>query len=1123
MGSRGMPRGWQNTTLWQLLGDKETGEAEAVKTTLNYVMPDIQSILSHAGTSPAEFTLHDAGHSFRVAERMVEVIPSEVLQALSIYELALLLLSAYLHDIGMTPERRKVILHYEYLLTGKPQDLSEPEVREFQKWLDDSEYGPGIPLSERGTSIEILHLAREIITYYCRARHNGWSEEWIRTHLAGKRLGIYTGWLDDLVALCRSHHEGYHELVAERFSCRIVAPPAVLVNLRYLAAVLRVADILEFDPERTPEVILRHRGIPLGNLVHWWKDHHISVAIQGNQPVITARPPDARIHRAVEVMVDQINEELRLCRILADEKRFGICPGLEDEVPHWWGLHSSVYLNINPREDAYEYIDGSFRPNTKKLLELFSGTELYGSPLIAVRELLQNAFDAVREQIAYLRLRQPDPADPGHEHTLGKLHRVELRFDLSEDGAWLICSDSGVGMTKAIIRDHFLVSGTPRRHEVLDLERRCKRAGFSLGRTGKFGIGVLSYFMLADRVSLSTRRSQEPDDQDRTGWHFETEGVGAFGELRGEEAIQHGTVVRLHLRSEHTTGSLTDWYLTLSNYLQNTLCHIPCCLALSSNVRGCERLDLDSGWTHGKPYHSVSVVNSINEPSWRIRDSDSELLSRARKKQLEATKRYWKEVQNEVSACLDWEVAEGDLPDGLGTFRIHLPYFQLPGGASLGFLRVRQVQSDLLLEQIGQGYLYIPRSSLLGSWNGMRIGYTGRDMRSHRWDWGEQSKIGIIEVNWTSPDAGRIAVSRERIELSKKGKQAVEFLGRQAGMMSQTFVRKHEVSAYAALNSRLVENGLPKRGLNWLSVLETNQQVEAKWKPLTFPLVSSLTYIYERLPAAKLLWKGKEVNVARCVGGRDDDDHYDGIAWPSASSPPDLVVVYPAWRFGVTGMWTKKPSSREAVHVVGMTSRFPPNWRFLCGVVLESYFARGEGVLIWNPRHPLLRFVDATAWQWCLNTLGASLNPLPRKDDLLSNRSRGAAWILLCLIKQADELWNALEDHDPSFLKELWGSLFRYSPRRVHTSPVPICQWVEGATSSYLRVLTPKGWLKSFVRTDHTALKLYLPFPGADWCLEFERDKSQESRYAPSVRMRYEGLVGKTREHASRSRRRRNN
>jgi hypothetical protein len=60
-------------------------------------------------------------------------------------------------------------------------------------------------------------------------------------------------------------------------------------------------------------------------------------------------------------------------------------------------------------------------------LELLAGTQLYGTPLAAIRELLQNAFDAVGERIARERLSQPDPVDP--EMVLG------------QDGAALGCGN----------------------------------------------------------------------------------------------------------------------------------------------------------------------------------------------------------------------------------------------------------------------------------------------------------------------------------------------------------------------------------------------------------------------------------------------------------------------------------------------------------------------------------------------------------------------------------------------------------------------------------------------------------------------------------------------------------
>src|SRR5687767_14216844 len=87
---------WQNTKLWRLLAEGSLPEAPAVRHALNSYMPKIQKVLAQGGTAPTDFTLHDSGHAFRVAECMAQVIPEDVLPRLSIYELSLLMMSAYL-------------------------------------------------------------------------------------------------------------------------------------------------------------------------------------------------------------------------------------------------------------------------------------------------------------------------------------------------------------------------------------------------------------------------------------------------------------------------------------------------------------------------------------------------------------------------------------------------------------------------------------------------------------------------------------------------------------------------------------------------------------------------------------------------------------------------------------------------------------------------------------------------------------------------------------------------------------------------------------------------------------------------------------------------------------------
>jgi hypothetical protein len=609
---------WDQCGLWKKLIDKEGNHAEECRTVLRSAMPDIQTILNSGGTAPTDFTLHDAEHSFRVAQRMLEVA-GETAEILTEFELLLLLLSAYLHDIGMTPKFERVNKHYTYLLTGLTGLLSDAETGELQTWLDDSGYQIVPPIPEGVPYAERLSLAREITTYYCRQRHNDWSAEWIKENLASMHLGSYAGWLEDLVLLCQSHHFGMDRLIQPSFRARRVASPSEVVNLRFLALVLRTADVLDFDPERTPEIILRHRDIAPQSQIYWWKDKEISLRLCEGKLVVSARPSCARIHKAIEETVDAVDAELALCRKIADDSPLGVIPG-EPELPYDWSLPTSCHRDIEPRAGTYEYINGAFRPDTQKLLLLLSGTALYQTPFHAVRELVQNAFDAVAERIAYLKLAQPKPSSISLAKQLARQHRVTLQLETEGDDAFLVCTDTGIGMTKAIITDRILVSGSSPRHDVRALDRRCKQAGFDLGRSGQFGIGVLSYFMIATHIEIETLRALETTDSDSTKWHFETGGIGSFGELRKMGGSIPGTRIRLRLNREVSSDPV-DWYARLRQYLQRTLIYCPCEFSLVSALPQCPPLELKPGWS---PRNYLTQCTKTLRPT-RKRGDASEL------------------------------------------------------------------------------------------------------------------------------------------------------------------------------------------------------------------------------------------------------------------------------------------------------------------------------------------------------------------------------------------------------------------------------------------------------------------------------------------------------------------
>ena len=1094
---------WTDTQIWKELEKKQGEKEEAVRTFLKGFLPNIETVLTSGGTSSKDFTLHDAGHAFRVAKRMGDIV-GDILNKLSVYELALLLLSAYLHDIGMTPEQRKVSNHYKYLLTGEKEGISEVEIEALCRWLDDEEKGITAPITSKAVTGEDIELATELITYYCRYRHNDWSAEWINKNQPNDDLSGYKGFRHDLIKLCQSHHYGRKELEESSFNPRIVGQQGKVVHLRYLACVLRIADILEFDPERTPDVILRHRDIAGESLIYWHKDHDIAFAKEDNRLLISARPANAIIHKAIEDTCDQIDYELQLCRMLADSTRFEVRPGSEEKLPHEWTLVSTLYRDLKPRDNAYEYIDGAFRPNTQKILEMLSGIELYGEALTSVRELLQNAFDAVREQMAYERLKKPCPSDKKLAETLGQLHRVELRLEKRGEEFWLECSDTGVGMNKRIICNHLLISGQPRRHDILSLERKCLEAGFNLGRTGKFGIGVLSYFMIADRLVISTRRSLEPRDGDPNGWIFDTRGVGAFGELRRDDTFDRGSRVELRLRKESVGDDIKEWYGKLRKYLVSLLRLVPCEFQLNSAIPECEPLVIKFGWKDDLDELSEAVVNNFKD-EYQEEFEDEKLLPKdIRKKQIAKVDRIG-EVGKKIGQCLKWVCEEGELPNGIGHFRIRMSYFELAGGKSLVFLDDEKDGEDLKVKKLLESYYYEPEFSLNVSWKGMRTNLDDRRhdrfIWRHYYGWGREGDMVNLEFDLHDEKAATPHVSRSTITIKPKGQQALEWLNRKRYKLIEEFVKENANSRYSLLNCRIANVFVSIKDPQWPGLAD-EKTGKRKLQRIEFPAVNSLSWIYGSLPG-KLQYRGKAVTVLASVGTRKQTDHYEGISGIDFSTCPDKILlekyapwptIVPLWEKSLYGTGSQAICSLKAVSL-------PAKWKNIAGIL----FVRQGGATIWNKALPLLKQIKNDDWKWAIEQTN-NIDPLSISDVLLKDRGRAIAWVLNFACTTNKDIWDALPERAPDFLKALWRIIFNLSDRsRVFK---PIALWVEDSYKSRLRVLSLSGWNVYKYESNREVIEQYMPDPGENWKLVSVEEKPE--------RLKRDGRPGTGRRHTKR-------
>jgi hypothetical protein len=989
---------WEDTWLWQALAALRGRSDATVAAAVQLVMPDIERIVGERVVK--DFTLHDAGHAARVAELMVEVMSEEVAEQLSAYELALLLLAAYLHDVGMAPRHALVASHQTLLVSGDPGALSDEDVQAFQRWLDREHDGLRPPIADPA-------LAETLISHYVRDRHVDWGERWIMEELA-QRLSIpgYDGFLEDLLRLCRSHHQGYATLSGADFAPRFLRRGKSVVHRRYLACVLRVADVLDIDPERTPEILFAQRDIADTSAIYWHKDHEIDLSIEADGRVVAeSRPSSAVLYRAVEQTIDGIEAELRLCRDLAVTLPFEAAPRRPGrELPHHWKLEPIVYRDVRPRDDRFVYVDGAFRPDTSRLLELLGGRELYRDGMMAARELVQNAFDAVRERIGWQRLRERDPVDEELASRLRAAHRVELSLDRRSDGAWwLTCRDTGAGMTREILTNYLLVSGTGRHPESIELERLAHEAGFEVERAGQFGIGVLSYFMLADRLQLRTHRCLEAPSGEAHGWAFSSDGVGSFGELTVDEDWTLGTEVSLRL-----TEAIDAHALGLA--LKRLIVHAPCETTLMAG--GDEIVALRPGWTATLD----DLVEYVRERIWRNfsdREEEDDYLPEDERNRRRGRLAALRDAIDHLGESIRWVTAEQEMSGGLGRCRIALPYLETPAGISLALLNTEQLQGRWYLNGIGLGRLVRFDFDLGHSVGGMHIGEHVDDdfphFRHYQW---------ITQVDWRPPAAGRVLASRDEIMLSDEASSAIKELETIARQHVSDLLEAQPPGPLRRLNARIAEG----MGVESPPGLESRWWLH--WQPAEgggwWPALEEL-----ELPIVASRYMSRALRVGSTQVDRPgyiDTGFADSFGeWESPRQPPERFVL-DLDRTSLVGYWSSLTLSSP--DTFDLFPSFPPGSEHVVGIALGNG-SPGTTRFAWNSASPICS--GAWARQRPRERPEAPVDPLADRASLQSP-ARARRWLFDRFAAyrrhaldwyDVKDLWSGLVARDRGFVSEL--------------------------------------------------------------------------------------------------------
>ncbi|MEY2343263.1 molecular chaperone HtpG [Acidithiobacillus sp. IBUN Pt1247-S3] len=186
-----------------------------------------------------------------------------------------------------------------------------------------------------------------------------------------------------------------------------------------------------------------------------------------------------------------------------------------------------------------------FQTEVNQLLQLMIHS-LYSNKEIFLRELLSNASDAC-DKLRFEALSDPALLEGGSDL------QVEVEFD--QEAHTITIRDNGIGMN----RDEVIANiGTIAKSGTREFFQRL--SGDQAKDTqliGQFGVGFYSAFIVAERVSLSTRRAGMAAEH---GVRWESDGTGAYT-LETIELPARGTEIVLHIREDERQDLLNSWRL----------------------------------------------------------------------------------------------------------------------------------------------------------------------------------------------------------------------------------------------------------------------------------------------------------------------------------------------------------------------------------------------------------------------------------------------------------------------------------------------------------------------------------------------------------------------------------
>ncbi|WP_435650986.1 HD domain-containing protein [Kitasatospora purpeofusca] len=558
--------------LWALAADAEDEEVKAFQESLTAFVESVARQVDRAQKRLPDPWADDDFPVRLLRDRLPQLVSKEA--RLSVLEVAALVAAVFAHEAAWAgrlsraeeldphfvhhdPAGGEPRRHYELILEQYPQVADK--IRRYHRW-------EGVEPESEATVLWLVHrwIAERFQTDE-QAVPAALGDEAAAALLGngqengkGGRAGELAGALRAIAAgLSLGHLADQGQ--ASRPDRHVVRGKARPLRVRPLTALVRLAGLLALDARTLPEVLSEHLAVSDSVLArevlsvlenaHWDSDDRDGPV---RELQLDAVCPHPAIHAALAVVVEEADELVQ--QLAAEERRL---PAAEAAL--LGGLPSRVTdSRLRPAEEsgwrAYDVPLLRFSLAQTEVRRLLTGEQLYGGRHeAALRELYQNAMDACRYRA--MRERYLGACGRSIGNWTGSIRIVTGK---DERGRYVECLDNGVGMNAEQLKGTFTRAG--RRFEQ-SVEFRREQAAWlrqdsalRLYPNSRFGIGVFSYFMLADEMTITTRPVGTDGRPAPEAMRVDIAGSGSLFRIRQADAgaaaslAGGGTAVRLYLK-----------------------------------------------------------------------------------------------------------------------------------------------------------------------------------------------------------------------------------------------------------------------------------------------------------------------------------------------------------------------------------------------------------------------------------------------------------------------------------------------------------------------------------------------------------------------------------------------